>query len=272
MNDGQIIVLRIKSTITTVVALILIGAATVRTMAGRQEWEVSSSVTYVTGDYGTSTDSDLIYVPVTPQWNGSKGKLALTVPYVWIDSSTDLAVVSGVPQAQEETDGETESTEGGLGDIRIDADYYLFSQGPHWRPGVDLTADIKFPTADEDDRLGTGEYDFGLGFGLYRWLSDQWIGFADFEYNFIGEPPDRDYDDQIIYDVGVAHRTTPDWLNTALVEERTAISDGSEDSISLVGASRYEFEDNIEGFGSLELGLSDGAPDYSVTIGMEYGF
>lgn len=239
-------------------------------LAGRQKWEVSSSVTYVTGDYGSPTDSDLIYVPVTPQLNLGKVKLALTIPYLWIDTSTDVAIVDGVPQTA--GTGESGRTEQGLGDVVLDAEYYLLRPGDNWTPGVDLTGDIKLPTADEDKGLGTGEFDLGFGFALYRWISRAWIGFADFEYNIVGEPSGRNFDNQVIWDVGASHRTTQVWLNSLLIEERTAISESGDDSVSVIYSSAYEFREDIDGFASLEWGLSDGAPDYSVTIGMERGF
>ncbi|MFH1854160.1 MAG: DUF3187 family protein [Candidatus Omnitrophota bacterium] len=51
----------------------------------------------------------------------------------------------------------------GLGDMIIDAKYQLIrDQDLSW-PNLSLRSAVKLPTADKDDLLGSGEFDFGVG-------------------------------------------------------------------------------------------------------------
>ncbi|MBU1852781.1 MAG: DUF3187 family protein [Candidatus Omnitrophica bacterium] len=56
---------------------------------------------------------------------------------------------------------QTESTEG-LGDIVLNAKYQLLKEGRFW-PNISMRSAIKFPTAEKDDFLGSGEVDYGVG-------------------------------------------------------------------------------------------------------------
>jgi len=255
-----------------------IAAVLLASVAGRtahaeiRPWELSSSITYVTGDYGTDVDSDLVYIPVILQRNTDRWKASVTVPWLWIENSGDVTIVGGVPEGG--GDVGFKQTHSGLGDVRLQGTYFAWFPGElkEWAPGIDLSADLKLPTADEDKGLGTGETDLGFAIGLYDWLSRKWLWFADWKYKFIGEPADRDYDNQVIYDIGVAYKPREEWLHSFLLEERTAVTDAGEESVSAVYAPRYEVESNLDVYGSVEVGLSDGAPDYSLTAGFEYGF
>jgi len=181
-------------------------------------------------------------------------------------------VIRGVPEGGTESD--TVESEGGLGDIVLDGTYYAAYPGElaDWAPGIDLSGNIKFPTADEDKGLGTGEFDVGLEIGLYRWLSSAVIVFGDWKYIFIGEPEGRDFDNQIIYDIGFGYKISEKWLHSFLIEGRTAVSENGKDSVSAIYALSCDIRENLDCFASLEAGLSEGAPDYSVSIGAEYGF
>lgn len=226
----------------------------------------------MTGDYGTDVDSDLVCIPFTLQRNFKKGRASITVPYIWVERSGEVTVFRGVPEGGVETDADR--SESGLGDIVLDGTYYAVYPGQlaDWAPGIDLSGDIKLPTADEDKGLGSGEVDVSGEIGLYRWLRSDLIVFGDWKYIFIGEPSGRDFDNQIIYDLGFGYKTSEKWLHSFLIEERTALSENGEDSVSAIYAPSYDIRENLDCFASLEIGLSDGAPDYSVSIGAEYGF
>jgi len=112
----------------------------------------------------------------------------------------------------------------------------------------------------------------GIGVGLYYWFSYQWIVFGDLVYTFIGEPEDRNLRNRTTVDAGVGYRPSLIWLHSLMLENRTAVSAFSKDATALVYSPRYRFRDNQDWYASLEYGLSNGAPDFSVGIGLRVLF
>lgn len=215
-------------------------------------WQLSSSVTYAAGDYGTQSDSELVYVPVTLKRRFADGYGSVTVPFVRIDEED-----SGVAQ--------------GLGDILLKGVWYASDDESPIHPGIDIGGKVKLPTASEGDDLGTGELDAGPGLELYHWLDWKWVVLGDLYYLFIGDPEYANYDNQITADVGMGHRTTADWFNSVYLDYRSAVDSGDDDSVAVLYFSSLEVERNADLVGGIALGLSDGAPDIELTVGFSVG-
>jgi len=229
-------------------------------------WQVESSLTYDTGKYGTDQETSLFYWPVTLKRYMSKGDVSLTVPFLDLNTHgggrtvVDGTVVEG-----------TGSGGSGLGDVSCKGRYNWIEQNG-MLPFVDLVARLKLPTADADKGLGTGEADLRLGVELARRFWKDYIGFADLSYTFIGDPPDVDYDNRIDADLGLGYQFTPDWMGSVSYDFRSAISPDGTDSHSLSFLVNCKISPQVKTYGMLAAGLSDGAPDYSLTIGASYRF
>ncbi len=51
----------------------------------------------------------------------------------------------------------------GIGDVMLNAKYQLLRDSGWFWPNFSLRSSVKFPTANEDDMLGSGEFDYGFG-------------------------------------------------------------------------------------------------------------
>ena len=51
----------------------------------------------------------------------------------------------------------------GIGDMILNAKYQLLQERGWFLPNFSIRSSVKFPTAEEDDMLGSGEFDYGLG-------------------------------------------------------------------------------------------------------------
>lgn len=82
---------------------------------------------------------------------------------------------------------------GGLGDLRLSASRTLVGDTAR-RFRLDVEVDVKVPTADADDRLGTGEWDYRLG-GAAEY--ELWVGriFGGVGWNRLGDPSWADLSD-----------------------------------------------------------------------------
>lgn len=256
--------------VTTRIARYLIGAILFSAVAGAGSaqdytWQVESSITYETGKYGTDEDTSLFYWPVTLKRFMSKGDVSVTVPYVNLDSSGGRTVIDGSV-----VEG-TGSGGSGVGDVSVKGRYNWIEQD-EMLPYIDLIARLKLPTADENKGLGTGEADAGFGVELSRRFMQDYIGFADLSYTFIGDPPGIDYDNRIDADLGLGYQFTQEWMGSAAYDYRSAISSGGEDAHSVLFLANYKISPQVRTYGMVEVGLSDGAPDYGLTIGGSYRF
>ena len=71
------------------------------------QWQFGTSISFLNGDYGEPTDTDLVYIPITAKRYFSRGDVTLTVPFLDISSGGGTAFWS------EHTIG-TDSTEKSL--------------------------------------------------------------------------------------------------------------------------------------------------------------
>ena len=234
-------------------------------MAQDYTWQVESSVTYQTGSYGSDQNTRFFYWPVTVKRFLRKGDVSLTVPYSDITTDGGVTVVDGAVLEGAGSGGS------GLGDISIKGRYNWMEQSGRL-PFIDLIVRLKLPTANEGKGLGTGEADMGLGVELVRHFENNYIGFSDLTYTMIGDPEGVNYRNRLDADVGVGNQFTPKLLGCVSYDYRSAISDSSSDSHSLTFLANYKVVPQVKTYGMLEVGLSDGAPDFGITVGASYRF
>ena len=150
------------------------------------------------------------------EFGATKGtRLAVKVPYVRIDRTGNVSEALGgpiilgaggesLPPWQESDAGDRES---GLGDVELRTESLLTQAGTGRKPAVILVGELKWPTADEDRGLGTGEHDWGLGLDYVQPLSKvaQLLGSA--AYRFMGSPEGVDFDNRLRIQIGMAFVT-----------------------------------------------------------------
>jgi hypothetical protein len=274
-------------------------------------WQVSFSPTYSSGKYGTDTTTDITYLPLAIRRLFDDGDLTLTIPYICISSTGAVTLLSGVPNrvsssgsgsggsgssgsgssggsgsgsgssnsgkgrgGDDKSPGNvapTASTDCGIGDLILRGRYYLVDERD-WVPTIAVTGRIKFPTADENRGLGTGEFDEGFGVEVSKKLVGNWLGFLDFGYTFIGDPPGVDLRNQWYYDFGAGYNVTKNLLLSAYYEEYRALIPHLSNPRDLLFALNYKAASALRFNASLLIGLSDGAPAYGLTGGISWRF
>lgn len=225
-------------------------------------WQYGLSFSYLTGDYGEGDDTDIFYTAATLKRYLDKGDVTLTIPYIDI-SDDGVTFIDGGAEAVAGASGGS-----GLGDIILKGRYYAVEQdGP--LPYIDLVGSIKFPTADEDKGLGTGETDFTVMAEFARRLeNDAYIVLGELGYTFVGEPSGYDADNRWLYSVGLAYEVDPKVTVSGYLDGRTAIFKGNDDPLSVLLIGEYKFRPDLRLDTMLELGLNDGAPDFAITFGL----
>ncbi|MDO8494807.1 MAG: hypothetical protein Q7S68_05670, partial [Deltaproteobacteria bacterium] len=227
------------------------------------KWQVKAAISYDTGNYGTPDRTEAWYFPLTLQRLFEKGDLSVTVPFLSIRTSGQTTIVNGSPQRIPKT-RTTTTTNGGLGDILMQGRFYLFESDKNWIPNLALMGKVKFPTASESKGLGTGEFDFGGGGEFSLSFLDDWVGYFDLGYTYIGG---AGYRNQWLFSPGLGYHFTPKILGGIFYEERTAIVAGEPNPRSLLFSGLFAVTKRVRFNTMMEFGLSDGAPDYGFTLG-----
>jgi len=231
------------------------------------DWQFGSSLTYSTGDFGTSETTDTVYWPFSVQRFFEQGDVTLTVPFLYQNSGPGVSAIGGRPFSTNQNfinDGD-----GGIGDVLLKGRYYLLNDTPD-RFGLSTIGQIKFPTADEDKGLGTGEFDETFGLEASKHLQAPWTLYGDMYFTHIGDPPGVHLDNEFAFDAGVGYDLTDATQATLFYAERTALLDNRDNPRDVILGVNHDLNQQTNLYGDLGIGASDGSPDVSVTMGMAY--
>jgi hypothetical protein len=235
----------------------------------------SNSVNYSIGDYGTSRDTRIVYVPFTlgvrpvdTLW------ISVTVP--WIYQSSENVVLTGGGVAVRKEDGgkfarpERSSSQSGLGDLLLRVSYTILKER-NFVPEITPYVQIKFPTAQRDKGLGTGEFDETAGVDVRQRIFDGFFVFGSLAYTFIGDPPGTNFRDSFGWSVGPGYSIGPLSL-FALVEGSRAISSEQDDPLALRVGAEYRLLPTLKFNAAVTRGLSDGSADWGGSVGFTFRF
>ncbi len=232
-----------------------------------EEWQANVAVTYETGDFGTNTTTNTTYIPLSIKRLFEKGDVSLTIPYIYQQSAPGVTAIAGRPFRTSPFAGGPRRTESGLGDMLLRGSYYLITEQTE---PFNLTpiAQIKFPTADDDKGLGTGEFDETIGLESSKTLNEQWALYLNLYYTFIGDPPSQNFDNEFAVVLGPGYYFNKDTRLSLLYEERTALVDGRSNPRDLLLNLNYQMNSTTSASGGISIGLSNGSPDFGITAGM----
>ncbi len=237
--------------------------------AAEPRLKLSTGVDYTSGDYGGEDSIEDIYIPVTATLTSGRLGFRLTLPYLYVRAPTGTIITDAGGQFIAGT-GDTE-TESGLGDVIGGVTLYDVVNNSELGIAMDVTAKVKFGTADADKGLGTGENDYSLQADLYKFFGNvTLLGSAG--YKFRGDPSGLDLEDVWFASTGGIYK-----FNRAV---RSGIVYSYRESAFDAGDAVQE----VTGFVSLRLsdawrvqlhglaGLSDNSPDWGTGMLLKLTF
>ena len=267
--------MRTRSIAIAVGALILFGALPVFAEDGPQ-WSLSTSVNYSVGDYGTGKDTTLVYIPFTLGVSPlDRLWLSMTVPYLH-QTTQNVVLTGGGVAVRKKGMGKfaqpaTSSSESGLGDVMLKVSYVLL-EDKELIPEIAPYVKIKFPTADKDRGLGTGEFDETVGVDVSKRLVDSLFGYVTVAYTFIGSPPGTDLRNSFGWSLGAAYTVIQPLSVFAFLDGATAIARGEDDPLELRVGAEFRVMKALKLTGAVTRGLSKGSADWGLSAGLALRF
>lgn len=258
-----------------VVALILV--AVPPAFAEDRAWlRVSSSVNYTVGDYGTDADTTIVYVPFTLAVSPlDRLWLGVTVPFLY-QSTQDVVVTGGGVASRRQQKGKlakpaTSSSQEGIGDVIGKASFVILREDV-LLPEIEPFVKVKFPTADRDRGLGTGEFDETFGVELSKNLIGDLSGYLTLAYTFIGDPPGDDLHDSFGWSVGAAYGIVPAVSIFAFLDGATSVAPGQAGPLEVRVGGELRLTRVLKLTGAVVRGLTNGSPDWGVSAGVTLKF
>ena len=225
-------------------------------------WQAASSLTYASGDFGTSDRADIFYLPVTISRYFSKASLEWTIPYVYKRNGPDITFIDGRPFR---TSKSASRNANGLGDMLFKGTFHVIQEDTQPLT-FNLVGQIEAPTADDSKGLGTGEFDETIGAHLSK-SEKGWTVFADIYYTNTGSPSGVDLKNQLAFDIGGAYSFENQMQVHLYYEKITALVSDVSDAKTIFLGCDYQLQPAIDISGDLGFGLTEGSPEISVRLG-----
>ena len=213
---------------------------------GRGYMEINAG--YNTGDFGTSTRSDLYYISPVLGYVFPRYDISVSVPYLFLRNE----------------DGQTDNADG-IGDIIVRGGM-LFVPETESGFSCDGSLAVKFPAADESEGLGTGELDYGAFAGVSQRIGEIKLSLRGGLIK-IGDADSQDYNDSYFYGVGISRIFNRTNLYASFEGRRAIIPDADNPQEIHFGFfhilnTQYSLK------GDILAGLNDGGPDVGLSLGV----
>jgi len=252
---------------------------------------------FASGTYGTGTRTESVSVPLTLAfYPNERINLSLEIPYVYQSNGnvtsglfsgtqggkTMMLPTSGMgPSGVGSsamgtggiggvTTGNSQQSQNGIGDITLKGGYILVGEKelmPQIRPNLF----IKFPTADKEKALGTGEFDEGFAVEISKWLG-KWNTFAEAGYTVQGKTSRLPLRNFIAYNAGVAWQVSDRFRPILFIKGATPPADNSSSLMELRMKLKYQATSHTGIEGYVAKGITTNSPDYGSGFALYYDF
>lgn len=264
----------------------------------QQSASISVGGEFSSGSYNTGSTTRSFYLPVIASWYPTERlDTSVELPFLYQSSSqvtttiyqTPTALTSSQSVARQGgpggsggitgtggiagtsgTGGANSSSVSGLGDIILRAGYILSFEKDSL-PQVRTSLLVKTPTASTSDGLGTGEFDFGGGLDLSKWLGDLHLA-GEATYTYQGKVDGFGLKNYLSYSGTVGYQMTHSILPMLIIKGATAPSDYSGNLLEVRGRVFLTLSPSTAIDFFVSRGISNSSPDYAGGGAVIYSF
>lgn len=237
-------------------------------MAANGQISIALGFDISSGKYGTPDTTTFLSIPAICKYETDLWLIKLTVPYISI-TTVDGVLPDIGPVAHANTAG-SKVTTSGLGDVVAATTYYAVPD-KDGSVGLNITGEIKLPTANKVAGLGTGETDYAVKLDVYKAFNVTTL-YAAVGRKILGSSAMYPLHDVFYGSVGASYQAS-DKLSMGV---NLDAAQGSYDSLPGPLEVSFNFTRKIDIHKKLEAyllkGLSNGSPDIGLGGMMYYLF
>jgi len=165
----------------------------------------------------------------------------------------------------------TRVRENGIGDLGLGVKWQFFGETA-WCPRQALVPSVKFPTADEDKGLGSGETDYDLTWVASKSLSERLGAHVNAGYSWIGEPEGERMGDVVHGGLALDFQLLAalQWVGEVYAERE--LTGGEEPAVLGQIGLRWGVSDTLIVDCAAGARISGEAPDFMATVGLTWSF
>ncbi len=217
---------------------------------------------YEEGDYGTSDSTEVWRIPVGLDYRKGQFIAGANIPYISAESTGNVTI-STMRMRTVITSSTSDAS--GIGDLKLYAGYNI----PAAARVYHVIGYVKLPTADENEGLGTGESDYALEGGA-TFAVEKAIVYTNLGYQINGDTATIDYDDIFYASASMTFAQPNGNKLGASIDYSQSVTAGFDDALGVTGFMLLPQANQRSLYLYLELGLSDGSPDFGA--GATYRF
>jgi len=255
-------------------------------------YSVGQGFEFSSGKYGTGIRTNSIFAPFTVIASPiERLGLSLEIPFIYQSngnvvssisrggmqtsrstmlSAAGVSAMSGSGSGMSSSTASTNGSESGLGDITLKVGYVLLPEKdalPQIRP----TVFVKFPTADKNKSLGTGEFDEGVAVEVSKWLGN-WNPFVEAGYTVQGKSELLSLRNYLAYNAGVGYQVGENFRPILLVKGATPPADGTSSLLEVRLKLKFQATNHTGIDAYLAKGITTNSPDYGAGLSVYYNF
>lgn len=220
---------------------------------------------YEEGDYGTGDTTEVWRIPVGLDYRKGQFLAGAYIPYISAESTGNITISS---MRMRTVITSSSSDASGIGDLKMYAGYNIPAKGSPDQI-YHVIGYIKLPTANENKGLGTGETDYAIEGGLL-FKVDKAVVYTNLGYQITGDTPTTNYKDVLYANVSATLPQASGNSIGASLDFSQSATPGFDDALEITGYMNMPLENKRSLYLYLQLGLTDGSPDYG--IGANYRF
>lgn len=283
--------------IIRIIAGCVIGVATTLVapfyvQAEEYTYSIGQGFEFSSGKYGTNTRTESIYAPLTVIVSPTdRLGVSLEIPFVYQSNSNVVSSIarggmqgskttmlptagmggmSGSGSGMSSSTGSMDQSVGGLGDITLKIGYILFPEKDSM-PQIRPMAFVKFPTADKNKSLGTGEFDEGFSVEFSKWLGN-WNPFVEAGYTVQGKSAQFALKNYMTYNAGVGYQVADSFRPILLIKGTTPPAEGASSLLEARLKLKYQATKHTGIDGYIAKGITTNSPDYGTGLAVFYDF
>jgi hypothetical protein len=239
-------------------------------------FSLTAGINYTTGTYGNTQSTQILYIPVTAQYDSGDWTAKLTVPYLRVTgpggvlqgmgrvapSGSSTTMTSGMSFGRTPTGGT--ATNSGLGDVVASLGRTVIGSGKDEAFQLDVVGKIKFGTADANAGLGTGENDYSGQLDATYWLSDATALLGTAGYKIVGKPAGLLLNNVFFGSAGLQHAASDATDVGVRFDYVQKIAFYGYDQKAGVAYAEHKLSPTLKTTAYVLKGFSDGSPDRGI--------